>query len=155
MKILQNPPRRPQLDVARDDAAYARAHQEIAEANQAIIAAAWDAARVTASKVAASADAPPICPDCGAQLRHVKPKSRGLSRRPWAREAYLAGTYVCPVGAAENIEWCKGRAPMPADPNHGRHWTPAEAEALRATTASASDCPECASSHDEGDGCWS
>ena len=56
MKLLQNPPRRPQLDIARDDAAYAQAHREIAEANRRIIAAAWEAAQVTAS----ASD----CPEC-------------------------------------------------------------------------------------------
>lgn len=57
MKHLHNPPRRPKLDIARDDAAYEQAHQDIADANQAIIRAAWDAAQVTAS----ASD----CPDCG------------------------------------------------------------------------------------------
>ena len=59
MKHLQNPPRRPQLAIARDDAAYARAHDDIAEANRRIIAAAWEAAKV--APVASGSG----CPECG------------------------------------------------------------------------------------------
>lgn len=60
MKMLKNPPRRPNIDHARDDASYTRAHKRISAANRRIISAAWDAAHVSAS-----ADASTTRPDCG------------------------------------------------------------------------------------------
>lgn len=60
MKQLINPPLRPPLDRARDDAAYTQAHAEIDEANRAIIAAVWDAAQAVAMDGG--------CPACGSTL---------------------------------------------------------------------------------------